>query len=141
VSTSSRSHHTRNRRHYILWLPILGMTFVFAARLAGQRSFPYEKAPNSTIPGMEDVDPTIAAQQLRALNAERQKSMVSDTDKLLKLAKELNTDVDSNPEQLTQVELRKLADIERLARNVKQKMSVSFAGGPTYQQPSTPLSH
>ena len=78
----------------------------------------------------------MAARQLRALNSERQKSMISDTDKLLQLAKELNEEVEnSNPDQLTQVELRKLADIEKLARNVKQKMSVSFVGGPTYQEP------
>jgi len=29
------------------------------------------------------------------------------------------------------VELHKLADIEKLARNVKQKMSTSFGGGPS----------
>ena len=86
---------------------------------------------------MGDVDPVIAARQIQSLNAERQKSMVSDTDKLVRLAKELNAEVEKgNPEQLTQVELRKLADIEKLARSVKQKMSVSFVGGPAYQEPT-----
>jgi hypothetical protein len=33
------------------------------------------------------------------------------------------------------VQLRKIADIERLARNVKQKMSISFVGGPQFQEP------
>lgn len=135
LTTSHRSNR-RNLGRYFLWLPILGLTCVLTARPAGQQGFPYHKAPDSTIPGMGDVDPAVAARQIQALNAERLKSMISDTDKLLKLAKELNKDVDSNPAQLTQVELHKLADIEKLARNVKQKMSVSFVGGPAYQDPS-----
>jgi hypothetical protein len=36
---------------------------------------------------------------------------------------------------LTQVQLRKIADIEKLARNVKQKMSISFVGEPLFQEP------
>ncbi|HTA79022.1 MAG TPA: hypothetical protein VK720_05715 [Terracidiphilus sp.] len=136
LTTSHRSHN-RNLGRYFLWLPIFGLTCVVTARPAGQ-NFPYHKAPDSTIPGMADADPVAAARQIQALNAERQKSMISDTDKLLKLAKELNKDVDSNPDRLTQGELHKLADIEKLARNVKEKMSVSFIGGPTYQEPSIP---
>jgi hypothetical protein len=126
--------YRRDLGRYFLWLPVLGLSCILTARPDGQQGFPFHKAPDSTIPGMGDADPVLAAKQLQALNAERQKSMVSDTDKLLKLAKELNADVGSNTEQLTQVELRKLADIEKLARNVKQKMSVSFVGGPAYQQ-------
>jgi hypothetical protein len=61
--------------------------------------------------------------------------MVSDTERLLKLAQELNSEIEtSNPNVLTQVQLRKIADIERLARNVKQKMSISFVGGPQFQE-------
>jgi hypothetical protein len=37
-----------------------------------------------------DFDPTMMERRIRALNNERQKDMVSDTDKLLKLAQELN---------------------------------------------------
>jgi hypothetical protein len=131
-----RKSPARGLRRYALWLPVIGMACVLTTRLTGQHSFPYQKAPNSTIPGMGDVNPAIAAQQMRALNAERQKSLVSDTEKLLKLVKEFNEDVDSNRDQLTQVELHKLADIEKLARNVKQKMSVSFAGAPDPQAPT-----
>lgn len=139
--TTSHSSHGRNLGRYFLWLPVFGLACVLTAHPAGQQqSFPYHKAPDPTIPGMGggDVAPAVAARQIQALNAERQKSMISDTDKLLKLAKELNKDVDSNPDRLTQVELHKLADIEKLARNVKDKMSVSFIGGPTYQEPSIP---
>lgn len=78
----------------------------------------------------------MAARRMRAMNIERQKSMVSDADKLLKLARELNGEIEnSNPSALTPVQLRKISDIEKLARNVKQKMSVSFTDGPSDEAP------
>jgi hypothetical protein len=78
----------------------------------------------------------LAARQMRALNVDRQKSLVSDTEKLLKLAQDLNSEIEtSNQDVLTQVQLRKIADIEKLARNVKQKMSISFVGEPLFQEP------
>jgi hypothetical protein len=71
---------------------------------------------------------------MRALNADRQKSMVSDADKLLKLARQLDTEIASNPtEDLTPEELRKVTEIEKLARSVKAKMAQSFGGGPQLQ--------
>ncbi len=77
---------------------------------------------------------------MRALNADRQKSLVSDTEKLLKLAKQLNSEIEtSNQNELTQVQLREIADIEKLARNVKEKMSTSFVGGPSFEP--IPLQH
>lgn len=85
-----------------------------------------------------DADPAFAAKRMRALNADRQKSMVSDADKLLKLARQLDTEIASNPtEELTPEELRKLTEIEKLARSVKAKMAQSFGGGPQFQQ--TPI--
>ena len=80
-------------------------------------------------------------QQLRALNAERQKSMVSDAGKLLKLAHELDAEISSaNPGTLNADQLRKLAEIEKLARSVKDKMTnpVRGNGSTTYSQPLTP---
>ncbi len=75
--------------------------------------------------------------RLRALNAERQKSMVSDTNKLLKLADELNAEISStNSESLTRAQLHKLGEIEKLAHGVKDKMSTSVR--PMYQQPPLP---
>lgn len=90
--------------------------------------------------GFGSNDPILAARQMRALNVDRQKSLVSDTEKLLKLAQDLNSEIEtSNQDVLTQVQLRKIADIEKLARNVKQKMSISFVGGPPLlQEPAPP---
>jgi hypothetical protein len=108
------------------------------ARPAGQEPAPPRPFTRLQNPFDDSIerDPIAAARQLRARNDDRQKSIVADTDKLLKLARELNTETETgNPGTLTQVELRKLAEIEKLARNVKQKMSVSFVGGPLPPDP------
>jgi hypothetical protein len=77
-----------------------------------------------------DVDPVMTARRIRALNMQRQKQMVSDTDKLLKLARELNDEVAAqNTGTFTSDELRKVAEIEKLARNVRQRMTEG-AGEP-----------
>jgi hypothetical protein len=113
---------------------LLLMVLIFAsipAEPAGQEPVPSQMSRQSRNPfdGFGSNDPVLAARQMRALNADRQKSLVSDTDKLLKLAQDLNSEIEtSNQNALTQVELRKIADIEKLARNVKQKMSISFVG-------------
>jgi hypothetical protein len=74
--------------------------------------------------------------QLQALNADRQKALVSDTVKLLKLANELNAEVSSgNPDMLTPGQLRKLEQIEKLAHSVKEKMSMSVRGVPPFHTP------
>jgi hypothetical protein len=76
--------------------------------------------------GDDDLDPMMAERRMRALNIERQKQMVADTNKLVKLAKELNDEVGAtnagsfNPDQL-----RKIAEIEKLARSVRERMSAA----------------
>ena len=50
--------------------------------------------------------------------------MVADAGKLLKLAQELNDEVAaSNTGSLTPEQLRKIAEIEKLARSVKERMT------------------
>lgn len=85
-------------------------------------------------------DPLFGAKRVRAMNADRQKSMVSDTDKLVKLARQLDAEIASNPtDDLTPEELHKVAEIEKLARNVKAKMAQSFDVGPKVGLSSMPL--
>jgi hypothetical protein len=77
-------------------------------------------------------------ERMRALNRERQKSLVSDTNKLLKLAAELDMEVkNANGESLTSSEMRKLAIIEKLAHNVKDKMTYTISS-PSVIQPPQP---
>jgi hypothetical protein len=72
----------------------------------------------------DDPDPAMVERRLRALNIQRQKQIVADTDKLLKLTRELNQEVAAqNTGTLTPDELHKIADIEKLARNVRQRMT------------------
>jgi len=116
----------------VLGLCALLFACVPGAQPAGQEPAPPRPFTRQQIPfdGPIERDPAFAARQLRALNVDRQKALVTDTDRLLKLARELNTEMETgNPGALTQVELRKLAEIEKLARNVKQRMSISFVGG------------
>ena len=81
-------------------------------------------------------DPLWEEKQLRLLNADRQKTMVSDTGKLLKLANELDSEINgANPDSLAADQLRKLEEIEKLARSVKDKMRTSVRGAPVYRTP------
>lgn len=78
--------------------------------------------------------------RLRAINAERQKAMVSDADKLLKLARQLDAEIASNPTgAMTEEEIHKAGEIEKLAKSVKEKMAQAFTGGPEFHPPVTPL--
>ena len=83
---------------------------------------PFYGQPDMSSP--YDQNPMMAAKRLHALNIERQKQMVADANKLLKLAKELNDEVAaSNPDTLTPKQLKKIAEIEKLARHVKERMA------------------
>ncbi len=96
---------------------------------------PTDPVPNS------DYDPIQAQRQRTALNIERQKELVSDTNKLLKLAKELNYEVDAGGTgTLTPDQLRMAATIEKLARSVKEKMS-DGSGQPGAPTGVSPLSY
>lgn len=73
---------------------------------------------------MSDERLRLEVKKVRQLNALRQKTMVSDAEKLLHLAQQLNDDEATGRTTLTPGErLRMAAEIERLAREVKDKMS------------------
>lgn len=76
-----------------------------------------------TNPGSGSFDSIIAERRMKMLNTERHKSLISDSDKLFKLATELDNEIaKSNSGLLTPDQLRKVAEIEKLARNVRDKM-------------------
>jgi hypothetical protein len=88
---------------------------------------------NGRIGGAGDLDSKEEERRLRLLNAERQKNMVSDADKLLKLATQLNAEVAAAHEsELTAAQLKSISEIEKLARKVKDRMSLSVRGAPLY---------
>jgi hypothetical protein len=87
-----------------------------------------------------EPDQIDAARRFRALNDMRQKEIVSDTNKLLKLANELDAEVrKANSDSLTPEQLHKFAMIEKLAHNVKEHMSTPVAGMPVYLPPPPPI--
>jgi hypothetical protein len=74
----------------------------------------------------QDQDPIVRRAQLEAAkrqNADRQKKMIADTDKIVQLAEELKAKVDSgNKDTLSVAEAKKIEAIEKLARSVKDRM-------------------
>jgi hypothetical protein len=101
---------------------------------------PISPGPNGNQDDIPAGGPLDNEKLLRTLNSDRQKSMVADTNKLVRLVNELNAEIaNNNPDSLTPEQLRKVAEIEKLAHNVKEKMSTSVRGTPAFQQPHFPL--
>lgn len=90
--------------------------------------------------GADLATPEMQAKRLDALNAERQKSLVSDTNKLLNLTAELNAQINSTrPDKLTEAQIRMVAEIEKLARNIREKMCTSVKPAPQFGIPGPGL--
>lgn len=117
---------------------------LLVALRSGAQAVPGQQHPNGSQRGSphltDDMDDTTNSEAvdrekaLRLQNAARQKSMVADTDRLVRLVNELNAEiVRTNPDSLTPAQQRKVAEIEKLARNVKEKMSTSVRGMPAFQ--------
>jgi hypothetical protein len=97
---------------------------------AAQASGRSPQGPEMTMPGPATPNTgPFQGRRIRQLNVERQKEMVSDTEKLLKLTAELNAEVAQNHSAtFTPDQLRTLAKIEKLAKSVKEKMSNPVQG-------------
>jgi hypothetical protein len=90
--------------------------------------------------GMDSREITEDMRRMHLLNVSRQKSMVTDADKLLALARALNAGVGADGNALPAAQkMRMAADIEKLAHNVKDKMSFVI-GTPTSASPVRPFS-
>lgn len=84
--------------------------------------------------GMPGETPQMLARRIRALNTQRQKQMVADANKLLTLALELNA-IDKDGIGISPADrMKKLAEIEKLAKRVREKMS--FGGWAVPGPPS-----
>jgi hypothetical protein len=88
---------------------------------------PGQQTPYGSESGNSGFDSLLAERRMKMLNNERRKSLISDSDKLLKLAIELNVEIgQSKSGSLTPDQLRKVADIEKLAHNVRDKMVMTL---------------
>jgi hypothetical protein len=86
-----------------------------------------------------ESDPETQRKRQRLLNTERQKELVSDTARLLKLAQELNQEVSSSESPtMSPDQVRKVSEIGKLARSVRQKMTFGLGGDPLVPEPALP---
>jgi len=69
------------------------------------------------------VDNSAEIRQAELLRVERQKRLISDSDKLLKLATDLKQQIDNTPaETLSADSVKKAAEIEKLAHSLRQRL-------------------
>lgn len=125
---------------------VLGMALLPGMPIAGQ--YPQFPTTNSGRNGQNYPDNSgqfgkdsnsPEKKRIKMLNAERQKALVSETEKLLKLAKEFNDELAAADDsgRLSGQQLRKLDEIGKLAKSVKEKMSYSVVGVPDISAPLT----
>jgi len=127
---------------------VLGLILLMGIPVSGQSPYPQFPSTNSGRNGQlypdnsgqfgPDSNNSPDKKRMKMLNTERQKALVSDTEKLLRLARELNDEVAANDSaRLTGEQLHKLDEIGKLARSVKEKMSFSVGGFPSLNSPLT----
>jgi hypothetical protein len=124
------------------------LSFLLVCPLAGPQSvipFP-QQSPSANPRGPStlgenqpgQMDPVLERKRQQRLNVERQKEMVSDTAKLLKLAQEFNADAahEDASDGTSERQMRRLGEIAKLARSVKDKMSYGLGGtAPSFESP------
>jgi hypothetical protein len=102
-----------------------GLAVSIQARAAQDASVPTLQLPRQPRDiGAPEKPPTdIEREREKKANAERQQKLKRDTDQLLKLATELKQAVDKSNEHTLSLDVVKRAgDIEKLAKNIKEKM-------------------
>ncbi len=133
-----RKQGPKQMKTSLAWGAFLAVLLALACPAARSQWAPYptDNANRpASMPGdpgaLGNYDPVVAARRQAALNAERQKQLASDTNKLLKLAQELNDDVTTTgTKTFTPEQLHRLSEIEKLAHNIRYKM-VDIPGQPS----------
>lgn len=132
---------------------LVASVLLMGARCGAQsssRSAQSVQAPQGgTYTSFPDVDgiasanpPAFMERRLRQLNVVQHAAVVADTQRLVKLVTELNAEIaGSNATKLTPEQLRRVAEIEKLARSVRDKMRFSARGAmdPVDQPPASPF--
>lgn len=81
-----------------------------------------------------DIDSVVAARRQQVQKAEIRQSIAADSTRLVQLAQELSDQIrQEHPETLTQVELKKYAEIGKLAHRLKSEMKTYGTAVPQIQ--------
>src|SRR5215472_9732441 len=137
-----RNAATKQRRLAVR--TVLGLALLLGIPVAGQGPYPQFPSTNNgrqSYPSTggefgRESENSPDKKRIQLLNAARQKALVSDAERLLKLAKELDDEVAANDSApLSGEQLHKLDEIGKLAKSVKEKMSYSLGGFPNMNQP------
>ena len=134
------------------WALGLGVLLLFALRCSAQMPAPSSNGPQSPrrIPPTREMDqtqmdtvvagPAFNEKRLQMMNAAQHQSMVADTERLVKLVADLNAQINSsNQNSLTPEQLRMVAEIEKLAHNVKDKMRMAVRSASNFEGPVPPF--
>ena len=111
----------------LLWLALMVVAPCYAQIHAISPSLPTlpSGAPVGSLqdPDLPNRDSAEEERQMRAVVAERQKRVAKDASKILKLSSELNAEVArENPVSLSPAQLRIVAEIEKLAHDLKENL-------------------
>jgi hypothetical protein len=127
---------------------MLGVIVLFAAPCVGQASVSTNNGSQlpRRIPQPRQIDDpsldgpsaTIFYQKrIRAINAAQHQSLVADTDRLVKLVAELNAQINSShASSLTPEQLRTVAEVEKLAHSVRDKMRMTVRSAADFTGPA-----
>ena len=86
-----------------------------------------------------EINHDMQQRQIKAMNLQRQQDIRKDTDRLLELATELKAAVDkSNENTLSLDVVRKAEQVEKLAKQVKEKMKEGVGSTPHVDMPPPP---
>lgn len=122
----------------LLGLPVASQSPGMPARTSGGERVSTAGASDSD----SGLDARMEAKRMTALNVARQKSMVSDADKLLQLARELHDDADAGGTKMSSAQrLHKAGEIERLAKDVKNKMVFTIGTPDPFAGPFAIFQH
>ncbi len=116
------------RSRFLAWIVFLCVfalpSFAPSAMARPQRQNPPAPPPiTSPTPDEDEAHARITADMAKRAAKERAAAIKSDTDKLLRLSVELKQSVDKSGENVLSLDvIKKAEEIEKLARNVKEKM-------------------
>jgi hypothetical protein len=85
------------------------------------------------------IEHDMQQRQMKALNLQRQQEIRKDTDRLFQLATELKAAVDKSNENMLSLDVvRKADEVEKLAKQVKEKMKEGAGPVPHMEPPPPP---